>query len=1281
MPDFTQRTWKDAPAGYREGDPTPPDATPLDAAGLNDVELRVNQAVATLRAAIEAVGGTVTVDTRDPVPADGQDGDAWVNSASGEWWPRKVNGSWGEPVQLKPSVTGTGDVPARVSEGYVRSSVGVPNDEEGAAFDVGLNQANREFYSAHQEGAFGPPFMKGAPLNASLPVISDGSTAGDAQFSTAEPGQWCIRFTSAGVTWARRVADDTGGGTGGGPLQTPANVTAAYDQPSGGITVSWSFTTDQTTGSPPDPRVAQFDVRRRVVGNTTWTDQYVDRVSGRDTYSVTVAPVTEGNSYEVQVLPVDGNGATNTTAPATRTVAIPATVVPGVVSSQVVITPGGAAANTLQFSNNPAGAARTPQAGDVELVALQYSNPAPPPTSVDTVQSMVVGTIDVAAMRTPFEDSAGLTWTVQQPVTTTAFSPFEAYLDSLERGSTRVRVIELPRRTSQQRRMFLVAVGPNVKTLTVAQIAATNPRLHVFNQHGDEQACAEAALKSMREQAAGSATEIVLYIPDANPDGRAAGTRNSAAGKDINRTHIDLSSPEAENVAYVYREFGVKFVADHHQYYDLANTEDILLTSSGSQHQNTNANVAALTESAASLTGAVATGIQTDGWTVGRYPLGRDQDPRLIEHAAQLQGIPAMLCEVTRQNANRSNVQRMNVHVSAVNAIGAWYATNKATCVSTYTSARTAASTAGANSTGPYYFTGTANVATPPKSYTLTSAQWTTAQTALNGLGVETIANADGTRTVRMDQGAFPFIGIILDARSSSGTGATAIGLPIVSATSSTTMPSGAGVAPGTILSNAAYVRTPVWERVANYATRATGGTYVQLYKRQLGHAEAAATSWQILAASSGKHTAPQVLLPKGGVNYDAITTAWTTWFADITTGSVNSGRTTTTFDKGSLLVFGFADTGSTNTVGSTPGIYTLSGTGVSELKENQSGITTGDRASVVGLAQNLPASQQTPAVGVTMNAPAVATATPNTDSFGALTLVVAPATVTPQDPGGGTGGTGGGGGTGSGTRDTANITWDWNRTLSTSTLMVYNGQEAGTSAVMSSEQVRWPGSGRQSMKITTSPTGSNFSRRHQRTASIGSNHGTYGDIRFYGMSIFLHTQDNFDGDQLGNGAGNHLDLWTFRWSSVNSGASVGDTPGSGPNLGGRILNNVRGFHVYFIPAAAGQRNQIPNPYEIIGGPLTKGVWIDWVQEIKWNNLNSSGTDIVHDTGYRRVWRNGTLISDHVGDTVQYPGGKWTPRIGIYQGSAINHSRILYYDEWRIGRTYDAVDPSIAPGA
>lgn len=55
MVDFPDKVWKDAPAGYREGDAIPSDATPLDADGLNDLEARINASVAALNTAITNV--------------------------------------------------------------------------------------------------------------------------------------------------------------------------------------------------------------------------------------------------------------------------------------------------------------------------------------------------------------------------------------------------------------------------------------------------------------------------------------------------------------------------------------------------------------------------------------------------------------------------------------------------------------------------------------------------------------------------------------------------------------------------------------------------------------------------------------------------------------------------------------------------------------------------------------------------------------------------------------------------------------------------------------------------------------------------------------------------------------------------------------------------------------------------------------------------------------------------------------------------------------------------
>lgn len=166
--------------------------------------------------------------------------------------------------------------------------------------------------------------------------------------------------------------------------------------------------------------------------------------------------------------------------------------------------------------------------------------------------------------KTQFEETEGAEWTSHENELR-----FLAEVDAL---SDRVE-IDVIGKTAQGRPLHLVQLG-FPKPASAGEARRQPTILFVCSQHGNEPAGREACLRLLRDLAftkdKGLVSQLekttVLFVPSANPDGRAANARENSAGVDINRDHLNLVTPEAQAMAAVVRDWQPEISMDLHEY-------------------------------------------------------------------------------------------------------------------------------------------------------------------------------------------------------------------------------------------------------------------------------------------------------------------------------------------------------------------------------------------------------------------------------------------------------------------------------------------------------------------------------------------------------------------------------------------------------------------------------------------------------------------------------------------------------------------------------------------
>ena len=394
-----------------------------------------------------------------------------------------------------------------------------------------------------------------------------------------------------------------------------------------------------------------------------------------------------------------------------------------------------------------------------------------------------------AAPETGFEQRNGASWTTRTEEI--------AFLTAIERASERVRIFAAGA-SELGTTMHLVRIGhPAPRTREAA--AARPVLLLVCTQHGNEPAGREACLQMIRTLALTSDPAVaklltrwtVLVVPSANPDGRAASTRENAKGVDINRDHLNLVSREAQTIGRVIRDWRPDVLIDLHEFgpgipvlYD----DDLLYL--WPRNLNVDPQVHGLSKTLA--IDYIGAGAERAGYTADEYGLyavgdqdvtqtAGDADEGILRNTAGLRHTIGILIE-TKVDMRLSpdelldssvvNRRRVATHTRALRETVRFAREQEELIVEATTGARARKALEGARQSAPVYFGGADNepptdaqvVDPPPCGYRLTGTQAAKARPLLALQGITTRRTPSGI-VVPMGQGAEPVIPLLLDAR------------------------------------------------------------------------------------------------------------------------------------------------------------------------------------------------------------------------------------------------------------------------------------------------------------------------------------------------------------------------------------------------------------------------------------------------------------------------------------------------------------------------------------
>ena len=348
--------------------------------------------------------------------------------------------------------------------------------------------------------------------------------------------------------------------------------------------------------------------------------------------------------------------------------------------------------------------------------------------------------------RTPFEQRGGEPWTTLEEE--------RRFLRELDRRSERVRVAEIGT-SGDGRALRLVVVGP---PRTRVEIAAGSSALFVCTQHGDEPAGREACLQRLRDHAAGDDASSLLFIPTANPDGVAAGTRFNASGADVNRDHLELGTPEARFIAGVFRSYQPDVLGDMHEY-RRSGADSVLFQPPDRVHPNADRAVGELSGTA--VTRYLAPALDASGFRTGDYVSGGVPDPGVLLPMAGLRHTAAALVETPRRGS-LSPARRVAAQRTAIAALARMLRERAAQLRAGTGGSRRRAASAGGARAASGSAGGFAGDDPGPCGYGLSETQYDQVRGTLALQGVRAV-RAGTSWVVPLAQPARPVVPLLLD--------------------------------------------------------------------------------------------------------------------------------------------------------------------------------------------------------------------------------------------------------------------------------------------------------------------------------------------------------------------------------------------------------------------------------------------------------------------------------------------------------------------------------------